>query len=320
MANGTIIQQGSFTSTGTAYTLVVPSGVDWIELYNYTQMAAAAASTGYQFYWQAGMGTIGFEYQSNAGSNAINIIPTAAGAFTLVNSSINTPSQLYAITAGTNAVRPVYTAAITALSNGNIVRLINVPGNLNLSGYDFSVSNVGGGTFEIAPTLANAPGAVATGGNYRIIPFNPLFYPPWRYVVNISQAANAQITTSVAHQYIVGQAVRVETSTPFGMTQINGLIGNVVSIVDAYNFTTDINSTGFTAFTFPLVASVPFSPALVNPVGEAANAAIQNPNYSDDSTVNIGYVGILLAGGTANSPAGQNNDVIYWKVGKSFNT
>lgn len=320
MSNGTIIQQGSFTSAGTAVTLQVPSGVDWIELYNYTQMAAAAASTGYQFYWQLGMPNgVGFEYQSNAGSNAVFIVPTAAGAFTLVNSSINTPSQLYAITAGTNAARPVYTATITALSNGNIVRLINVPGNLNLSGYDFSVTAVGGGTFTIAPTLANAPGAVATGGNYRIIPFNPLFYPPWRYVVNISQAANAQVTTSVAHQYVVGQQVRLETSTPFGMVEINGLTGNILSIVDAYNFTVDINSSGFTAFTFPLVASVPFSPALVNPVGETANANISNPNLLDDATVNTGYIGIQLTAGI-NGPAGQANDVIFWKVGKSFNT
>lgn len=321
MANGTIIQQGSFTSTGTATTLQVRSGVDWLELYNYTQIAAGAVSTGYQFYWQAGMPNgIGIETQSNAGGNAVFQIPTAAGAFTLVDSSVNVPSQLYAITAGTNATRPVYTATITALSNGNVVRLINVPGNLNLSGYDFSVDAVGGGTFRLAAVLANAPGAVATGGNYRIIPFDPLFYPPFRYVVNISQAANAQVTTSVAHNYVVGQQIRFETSAPFGMVEINGIAGNILSIVDAYNFTVDVNTSGFTAFKFPLVASVPFTPAIVNPVGEAANANISNPNLLDDATVNTGYIGIKLTGGTADSPAGQNNDVIFWKAGKSFNT
>lgn len=321
MAYNTCIQQGSFVATGNAVTLNVPSGVDWIEVYNYTKMAANAASTGYQYYWQLGMPNgVGLEYQSNAGANAINIIPSPAGAFKLVDTSVNTPSQLYAITAGTNVTQPVYTATITALSNGNLVRLINVPGNLNLSGYTFGVTAVGGGTFQLGPVLANAPGAVATGGSYRIIPFNPLYYPPYRLVVNISQAAQAEVTTSVPHLYVVGQQVRFETTKPFGMVEISGLTGNVVSIVDAYNFTVDIDSSGFTAFTFPLVASVPFTPAIVNPVGEAANANIANPNLLDDATINTGLVGIQLSAGADNYPAGVVNDVIYWKVGKSFNT
>lgn len=318
--DGTIIQQGSFTATGGNIVLNVRSGVDWVELVNYTQIAAAAASTGYEFYWQLGMPNgIGIETKSNAGSTAVNLTPTAALAFTLVDTSANPNGPALAITAGTNATRPVYTANITGLSNGDVVRLINVAGNLNLSGMDFTVDAVGGGTFRIANTLANAPGAVAGAGFYRRIAYDPLFYPTRRFIVNITQAAQAVITTSVNHAYTVGQQVRMNVSAPYGMVEMDGLTGNIVAIT-ASTFTVDIDSSAFTAFTFPLAASIPFSQAIVDPVGETANANISNPNLLDDATVNTGFIGIQLAGGTADSPAGQANDVIYWKVGKSFNT
>ena len=320
MSNGTIIQQGSFTSTGSNVTLNLRSGVDWIELYNYTQIVAGAVSTGYQFYWQLGMPNgVGIETQSNAGGTAVDIIPTAALSFTLVDTSTNPNGPALAITAGTNVVQPVYTANITGLSNGDVVRLLNVAGNLNLSGMDFTVSNVVGGTFRIANPLANAPGAAAGAGLYRRIAYDPIFYPPWRFIVNITQAAQAVVTTSVNHTYTVGQQVRLDTSDAYGMVEINGLTGNIVAVT-ASTFTVDINTTAFTAFQFPLAAAIPFSQAIVNPVGETANATISNPTLLDDATVNTGYIGIQLAGGTANLPAGQNNDVIYWKAGKSFNT
>ncbi len=320
MSNGTIIQQGSFTSAGTNVTLNIPSGTDWIELVNYTKIVANAASTGYQFYWQLGMPNgVGIETQSNAGANAVDMIPTAANAFTLVDTSANPNGAALAITAGTNATRPVYTATITGLSDGDVVRLINVAGNLNLSGMDFTVDAVGGGTFRIANTLANAPGAVGGAGLYRRIKYDPIFYPTRRFIANITAAAQAVVTTTVNHAYTVGQQIRFNVSAPYGMTQINGLTGNIVAIT-ASTFTVDIDSSAFTAFTFPLAASIPFSQATVNPVGETANANISNPNLLDDATVNNAIIGIQLVGGTADSPAGQAADVIYWKVGKSFNT
>jgi hypothetical protein len=55
------------------------------------------------------------------------------------------------------------------------------------------------------------------------------------------------------------------------------------------------------------------------PVGEStatANAFGVNPFL--DSEINQGFIGIQLAAGV-NGPAGQANDVIYWKAGKFFN-
>lgn len=65
-------------------------------------------------------------------------------------------------------------------------------------------------------------------------------------ITNISQAANAQVT-STSHGLSVGETAHI--SSVSGMTEINGLRGTVQSVPDANNFTLDINSSGFSAYT-----------------------------------------------------------------------
>jgi hypothetical protein len=79
----------------------------------------------------------------------------------------------------------------------------------------------------------------------------------------------------------------------------------------------NLNTTGFSAFTFPLVAAYPFTPAQTIPVGEETDQ-FSNPNLLDDATINTGASGLVLDGG-AGGPAGQSGDVIMWIGGKTFN-
>ena len=320
MAYNTVIQQGSFVSTGSTQTLQVRSGVDWIRVYNYTQIAANAVTTGYEFYYQFGMPAGGgLEWQSNGGGTAVNIIALAAGTgFTIVDSSLNVPGAQIAITAGTNAVQPVYSTANTAgLATNSTVRLTNLTGQANLSGYDFTIDTVVANTsFRIANPLANAPGAAATAGFWRLIPFDPLYYPTRRNIVNITSAAQAVITTAVDHGYLPGMSVRLSVPAAFGMTQADGLLVNITAIALG-SFTVNLDTTAFSAFVFPGAAAVPFTPASCQPVGEETDQ-FSNPNLLDDATLNTAYIGVQLAAGT-NSPAGVANDVIYWMAGKSFN-
>lgn len=65
-------------------------------------------------------------------------------------------------------------------------------------------------------------------------------------ITAITKAANAKVTAAF-HSYVVGD--RVYFSGIVGMTELNGRVATVVSVVDANNFTIDVNSTGFTAFT-----------------------------------------------------------------------
>lgn len=321
MAYNTVIQQGSFTSTGSNQVIQVRSGVDWIEVYNATQIAAQAASTGYRFYWQAGLPQgSAFQTESNGAANAVNINYIATGGFTLQDSSINVPGPKIATTATTNVVRPVTSTGSTAgmTTGSTIARLSGIAAQPNICGIDFTVGTIVANTsFAWANALANVPGAVGGAGFYQIIPFDPLYYPTKRYIINITQANPAIVTTSVNHGYVVGQSVRLQVPSVFGMTQANNLLVNIVSTPTEGTFGISVDTTAFSAFVYPGPASVPFTPAAAIPVGEETDA-FSNPNLLDDATVNEGYIGVLLGGGI-NGPAGQNGDFILWKAGKSFN-
>jgi hypothetical protein len=145
-----------------------------------------------------------------------------------------------------------------------------------------------------------------------------MFYPRWRYIVNITAANPAVITTSVQHGYTVGQKIRVNLpDANFGMVQINKVEG-IVTAVTASTITTNIDASAFAAFTFALPASVPFSMPTVVPVGIDTGTALTGAvDILADATRNTAYIGMKLVAGVA-GPAGDTNDVIYWQAGKSF--
>jgi len=322
MAFNTCIQQGYFVSNGTPATIQVRSGVDWIEVYNYTQIAASNVLTGYQFYWQLGMPQGGgLVYVSNAAATAIDLAVTLPGnGFTLVDSSMVAPGPKIATTAITNATQPVVSTANTAgLSVGSVVRLSSTAALPNIMGVDFTIDTIVNNTsFRISNALANAPGAVGGAGFYQVIPYDPIYYPTKRYIVDITNAALAVVTTSVNHGYVAGQSIRLSVPSQFGMTQANGLLVDIVQVLSASTFSISLSTTAFSAFVYPGPGAVPFTPAYCNPVGEETDA-FSNPNLLDDATVNTAYIGVMLAAGIL-APAGQNGDLIYWKAGKSFNT
>ena len=325
MMDNTIIQQGRFTSAGTAKTLQIRSDVDWIKVYNYTQAATQQATgRGVQFYWQRGMATdTGLEYKKTNATDALNLVALTSGGFTLVDSSIQTPGVLNAtVTAISNAAIPVVSNSGTnGLSAGDVVRIINVAGAQQLGGMDFTVgyNTLTTGTFSLDYMAQIVAG---TTGSWRKINFDPIFYPRRRSITKITQAASAVITMSVTHGYKVGQLVRFVVPEIYGMTEMNGLQGTITAIdtttTTGNSITVNIDSSAFTAFAFPLTADVPFSRAEVIPVGEdTASALSSGVDILTDATLNEAFLGIKLAAG-AQSPAGSTSDVIYWVAGKSF--
>lgn len=319
MSDLTLIQSGSFTSTGQNITINLRPGTNYMKVWNSTAIAATTASVGFVWEWNLGMG--GIEYQENAGQTAVNILPRP-NDFIPVDTSVYTAGAPVAITATTNVVRPIVSTGSTAgLNTGSVVRLTNVTGALNLASYDFSIDTIVANTsFRIANALANNPGSAGTAGFYRIIPNPPLFYPPRRFIVNITRAAQAVVTTAIDHGLTVGQAVRFRLwpdENNWGMNEIDGLIGNIVAVT-ASTFTVDIDTTSFSTFTFPPATAYPFTRAQVVPVGEEANANQSDPNLLNDATVNIGIIGMTLVAG-ANSPGGQVGDVMYWQATRTAN-
>jgi hypothetical protein len=341
---------GTFVSNAQSKMLILPAGADYCRVENETQSYAAGAGQGVEFFWRQGMVQgRGTQYIQtvNGGVTSIRIAQIASGAgFYLFNNTINTPQTPVAVTAVSNGVPSVVTTASSAglIANTSIVRLANTsnggPGASQLAGYDFTIGTVPNGTsFQLAFMTIGVAAAALVNATYSIIPYNPYFYPTYRYITNIGADATGQnciVTLSVTHGYQVGQQVRFDiptvTAVYFGMTQLNGMQGTIIATgaADANGFTNtitvNINITGFTAFAFPINGTRTFTPAMIVPIGENTAVAL-NPLYGQnnilsDATVNQGAFGLILQAG-ANSPAGTVNngigDTISWQVGKSFN-
>jgi len=334
--DNTIIQQGRFTSAGAAKTIVLRSDVDWIRVFNKTVAAASqTTAVGVEYYWQRGMANgEGIEYKKSNAANAANLTAyLSSGGFTLVDSSVQTPGALNNGSTGVSgftAANPgvVTVGSTSGMAAGAIVRFSSLDNQPQYNGIDFSV---GYGTFTgttFSVDYLNSTGTVAsTDGDFRVIPFNPMFYPRRRVITNITAAASAVITLSVDHGYTVGQEVRF--ALPGGSSlwgnyaQMDGQSATITAVNTATGagnntITVNFDTSTFGTFAFPGASAVPFTPAEVIPFGEdTAQALSSSVDILGDATVNSGYIGIQLAAG-ANSPAGQNNDVIYWVAGKSF--
>lgn len=364
--DGTILGQGTFTAqfsgvnpnTGVAsdqaamlQIIEIPSGADWVKVYNYTKAGAngqndvyfqgvANAFAGVEFYWQRGMaaGTGIVRYKSNAAST-LNEDTMVSGGFTLYDPVNNQSGALNA------TVTAISTASIPVVSNsgtnnllpGDVVRIINVTNAQQLGGFDFTVgyNTLTSGTFSL--DYMSQLALAGTTGSWRKINFDPIFYPRHRFISKITQASQAVVTLTVTHGYTVGQEVRVIVPSDYGMVEINELSATIVAIdttpTTGNTITLNIDSSSFTAFAFPVNADVPFSPAMIVPIGEAAIGSVANS--LDDATRNTAFLGMILgAGGDGNAlgtpisgPAGtvhfsaadviDARDTMYWVAGKA---
>ena len=377
-------------SNAVAQTIAIPSNVDWLVVDNFTQRGVvgsdagayfngtANANIGLEFLWQRGMaaGSAIVTAYYGAASAVVYSDRIASGGFTLYDpsgQSVGAQPSLsapVATTASTNATRPVVSTGNTAgVSVGTVVRLYGTA-QTDVNGTDFVVGAVTANTSFTLMTatnaLATAPGAIGGAGFYSIVynANNPLYYPRKRVITNITQAANAQISTSIAHGLTPGQEVRLHIPSQSGMIQLNpDPLNNyfpssasanpiVVTVVDDYNFTININTTAYTAFTFPTIAQQPSNLPLVTPFGEDTATALSsntaqvpsiggqqifntNTGILADSTVNTGYLGMILGTGAVGAistgnpiigPAGSitwsagnvgTGDTLYWRAGKS---
>jgi hypothetical protein len=329
MAYNTVLQQGRFTGTGANVTLNIRSDVDWIRVYNTTALAQAAADLAYEFYWQRGMtqGTgIGWTKLGTVGNDPVTVGALAAGTgFTLVDTSIPLITIGPAvITNISNATPTRVTSAAHGLQTGDIVRMANTAGALQLDGVDFRVTRFDANNFDLSwmgPVVtAAAPGATAV---FRKISNEAIYQPKARVITRITQAVQAVVTMAAPHNFTVGQQISFRipavTAVAYGMVELNNVVANVVAISTANNtITVDVDTTAFTAFAFPLTADTPFTYAQVVPVGEdSATALALGGDFLGDAVFNNAILGMLLAGG-ATGPGGAAADVMYWVAGKSF--
>lgn len=298
------ILTGSFTSDGAVKNLTLPSGYDSFEMINITDIGSAAGATPVmraQGTSSMSAGSAYYNLKTNgAATNQIETT-TTTGGFTFISDSASRTIGASVALNGTEINRANPAVASTGTTTGlvdsvSVVRLYNTTGMLQVSGMDFTVGTIVASTsFQLKYLDNTGFAADATSGQYRIINADPRFYPRSRYITAITQAASAVVTLSVTHGYTVGQLVRFNVPSAFGMTEINGLLGTITAINTTTNtITVNIDSTGFTAFAFPTsaVAAGGVTFAQVVPVGEAATSPYQN--LLDDATDNVSFTGISI--------------------------
>jgi hypothetical protein len=311
--------QGSFTGDGSAHILNIQSDVDAIIVRNLTKTITPVGGTGVEFFWQRGMAQYSAIQTTSLGvatqitTNGIALINTA---------DPQTPSAQLSGTAISSATPPVVSSANTGtLQNGDLVEIYNAAGALQFSGYQFTVDTVVANTsfrLPFAPTIV-----AGTTVNYRIIKFQPMYYPRRLFISAVTQATQAVVTFTVTHNLTVGQRVVFGViPSVYGMTQLSGLRATIVAINTTTNtITVDIDSTAFTAFAFPLTAvaaAAHTEPSMV-PYGDGFNPLsnpLGNQSVLDGATRNVAVRGIYLGAG-ANGPAGIASDVIYWQAWKA---
>lgn len=295
-----IIGGGYFTSDSTnRATVQVNDQPDLIWVRNRTAWGDDAAETSVESWWRRGMAQAAAQTTDQAVTSGIlSSEAVTSGGFRVYN-TFDPPTFAALATSGTDittADPAVATMANTGeIQVGDVVRVTNSTAMLQIAGYDFSVTAVTPNTNITLNLDSQNFAAAATAGQIRLI-IPGRMYPRWRYIVplasaaGITQAAQAVVSCSVAHDFTVGEKVSFRVSSDYGMEEINNLTG-IVQSVTTYTLTVDIDTTGFTAFSFPTsaTAAAGVSPAVVvpagagptpsgNPPGVSVNAAFDNRN------------------------------------------
>ncbi len=84
---------------------------------------------------------------------------------------------------------------------------------------------------------------------YQNLPINANFYKPSRFVISgVSLGLTTTITTSVNHNYVIGQQCRLLIPPKYGCVQLNEKNGFVISIPALNQVVLNINSINSNAY------------------------------------------------------------------------
>jgi hypothetical protein len=278
----TVDMQSATVANGISVELQSQNPPDFIIAKAITAWGKANDANSIEWWWERSMS----QYTAKGvqqSSDATNPALTSKALTTLGISHYDTatPPTFAALASTTitgNAGTFIVSMANTAnIQVGDTVRLYSTTGELQIAGYTFMVTAV---TVNTSITL----GYMATSGMtfaadasagfvLKYIPGR--FYPHWSYIANITQAAQAKVYFTAPNDYTPGEIVSFRVSSDFGMDEINFRTARVLSVVNdaptdatpESSITIDLDTSGFTAFTFPTsaVAAAGVSPAVVVP-------------------------------------------------------
>lgn len=122
---------------------------------------------------------------------------------------------------------------------------------------------------------------------YNNLPINAQYYQPQRYNISaIILGQTTTITTSVNHDYVVGQQVRLIIPQQFGTYQLNEVQGIVISVPAANQVIVNIYSVGASAFVAVPARFV--TQAQILAIGDINSGAINSSGAVSNTTFILG--------------------------------
>ncbi len=364
----TQIVNGTFkTTSATPFFIPIRGGITKFELKNLTRSGVTALGvTGsltsdriVKAFFNPDFMTSGTALIEQQGTVAGILAPLSNGIAAINGISvIDAANQVKGPNIAISSFTPGTTTVWTTGANHNFhvgdnVRVGSLTSAPELGGIVMTVTAVGSAT--TFTTLLNSTNSLTSVGIvYKVgnayMPQPSLYYPEWRAIASITLANPMVVTTLVQQNYQVGDKVRFQIPqlTPqnvpplyFGMPELNS--GNnglpkeftviaVNNAVGTQTVTLDVDSTGFTAFAWPVAARYPFSLPLMVPQGEGNINSAQaygvlpaplpygNQNILGFATQNQACNGVLVGAGDGTNSAttggiiGSTTDAWYWEA------
>lgn len=299
-----------------------------------------------EIFWERSMAqaTAKLIRQSSSGTVPnMTTVDLTSGGVTTYNTA-NPPT--FASLVGSTVDKTAFTVLMASTANifvGDTVRLTNVVGMQQISGYTFQVTAVSTNTsitLGYMATAISAGASIASNGTscsvQKIIPQQ--FYPRLRRIVYITQAAagSAKVYFTQPNDFTPGEKIGLRVpSSQWGMIQANNLEARVLSVTNTASessVTIDIDTSGFSAFTIPTSAQAlaGISPAVAVPSTSSvvpANGSLTVPQQPpgtnlldafDNRNTRIIQFGAGIFNYTASGItfAPVNNDAWIWQAYK----
>lgn len=267
---------GSFTSDSTlAKQVAVNDRPDLIWVRNRTAWGDDAAETSVESWWRRGMADASAQTTDQAVTSGIlSSEAVTSGGFTFIDTA--NPPSFAALTA--TAITGIAGTFVVSMANtgnisvGDYVRLYATTGELQIAGYSFQVTAV---TANVSITLGYMASsgitfaADATAAQVKKYIPNRM-YPRYAYIANITRATQGVVYFTAKNDFTPGEILSFRVSSDFGMQEINNQQARVLSVTNSStvsSVTLDLDTSGYTAFSFPTsaTAAAGVSPAVAVP-------------------------------------------------------
>ncbi|HEX4374885.1 MAG TPA: hypothetical protein VHZ50_16390 [Puia sp.] len=270
-----MIAGGTYVTTGNNILVECQSQnpPDFIVTRTITGWGEASQAQSIEWWWERSMPQYtakGIQQASNATLTSTFLATLGISHYDTSNPPTFAPLAATAITGSTGA----FVVSMTNTGNisvGDYVRLTGTTGELQIAGYVFQVTAVTVNTSITLGYMASSGitfAADATAASVaKFIPGR--FYPHWAYIANITKAPQAVVSFTAENDFTPGEFISFRVSPDFGMSEINFKHARVLSVTNSAtesSITIDLDTTGYTTFTFPTSANaVNTSPAVCVP-------------------------------------------------------